>query len=126
MKFNKRIAGAMVGVGLLVGMLGSSGVVLADQPTPGPGDQDTVQEEVQVGNQADDVLETASAEDALEAGDLDTVEEDVQVEDGSQADDDSDISTKSADQDDVQEEVQVGSQADDALETQGAEDAVGE
>ena len=90
MKLNKRIAGAMVGVGLLVGILGS-GVVLAQaSPTSAPtfhegrgaGDQDNVQ--VEDGSQADDVLETSDkVEDDLEAGDQDNVQE----EDVSEADD---------------------------------------
>jgi hypothetical protein len=104
MKLNKRIAGAMVGVGLLVGILGSGGVVLAHQSTsadPGKaaaefanftstvvvedveaGDRDNVQ--VEDGSEADDVLETADkVEDDLEAGDKDNVQE----EDVSEADD---------------------------------------
>ena len=92
MKLNKRIAGAMVGVGLLVGILGS-GVVLAQPSTHtsgateihedhGAGDQDDVQ--VEDVNETDDVLETADkVEDDLEAGDQD----DVQEEHGWQADD---------------------------------------
>ena len=90
MKLNKRIAGAMVGVGLLVGMLGS-GAVLAQPRTS---------------------AHTEIHKDGG-AGDLD----DVQVEDGSQADDDSEISIKSADQDNVQEEDV--SEADDASEMGG-------
>ena len=103
MKLNKRIAGAMVGVGLLVGILGS-GAVLAQPstsvdhmkaavefaaPATTPvvevaeaGDQDNVQ--VEDGSEDDDALESSDkvVED-VEAGD----EENVQVEDGSQADD---------------------------------------
>jgi hypothetical protein len=63
MKLNKRIAGAMVGVGLLVGMLGS-GAVLAQPRTSahteihkdgGAGDLDDVH--VEDGSEADDASE---------------------------------------------------------------------
>jgi len=94
MKLNKRIAGAMVGVGLLVGILGS-GVVLAQaSPTSAPtihegrgaGDLDDVQ--VEDGSQADDAFESSvKVEEDLEAGDQDNVQE----EDVSQADDASEM-----------------------------------